>query len=542
MAGMVWNWKFDGEDWQHATITGVSSTNGVRLVGTNQNGIWAYWGRYGLIWSTFDFSNWRIYELDTLGLSEEGRIYQLITSPGKFVAATDEGIIQFDGENWEKYTPPQTDISSVFRVAALPEGQLWIATQSFSNPVSTTVLTGVLIVLVLAGFAILFTLIWLRRVQLRHSIEARQHLQEWMPEIIQPKSIRLTQAVYLLWTVVLFGSGIAIAQLPRLGTTGYILFGIALVICVIVTLIIWRKQLGQAVSVKRVILYALPVISLFLWFGFLAIGIVILFDQDSSLNILFFIFWVAALVIVYLFPYYFAYRIPLARGDYATAVKRIEQLRRLQPDRFNYIFYHGAILLVAQRYAESEAVFRDCVIRMRNTQPLMQSVILNGLGEAMIGQGRYTEASRAIELSAYMFPKLRTAYCSLAELYLEHGDNPERALELTEFAQKHGPLNFLTNLIEPFHTSINWGIQAWALAKLNRSNEANQAIATAFQKMKSNFKPALSALHYFSGQVKATQDDQTGAREQFKQSIETDPSGIYALRAQKSLTGDNPVS
>jgi hypothetical protein len=546
--GTVWLewygiWKFNGDDWEPARIAKDTSTIGVRLVGANDYGVWTSWGPYGLIWTRSEFDGWYPYELEDLGISEQGRVSHVIDTPESFTAATNEGLIQLVDEKWERYISPQMSDAKPFHIAAFQDGRLWMTAQSGSNSASIPILILLLILMLLSTILMLITLIRLRRIQLGSSIKAREYLQKWIPELVQPKSQRLTKLVYIFWFVLLIAFGVFIALLPNFGANGIILFVLALMVTLIVGIGLWRKQVGNSVNTRRIILYAAPIIGLFLWFGVFSLGLALLSGANSLLTTPWFILWCSVFLAIILFPYYYAYRNPLSHGDYATAIKRMEQLRHVQPDRIQYMYYHGVILLMAQRYAEGEALLREAIIQIRNNQPLLQACILQGLGEALIGQGKYEEAVGVLELSIYLWPKLTTTYNSLVELYLEHGDNPARALELIEFAQKKGVLNTLTRWIEPFHASITSILQAWALAKLNRSDEADQAAAKTFQQRdKWKFNPATAAIYYLSARAKQAQGDVAAAREHFKQSIEIDPNGIYGLRSKQNLTADNLAS
>jgi tetratricopeptide (TPR) repeat protein len=233
----------------------------------------------------------------------------------------------------------------------------------------------------------------------------------------------------------------------------------------------------------------------------------------------------------------------LDRGDYDAALQRLETATHGQ-SRPTQLFFQGTILMLAGRYEEGGQALRACLVAGRSTAaPEQQSVALENLGWALIAQGRYDEAIRALETAIQLRPSGTDSYAVLAEAYLFQGIEPEKALTLARQAVRNKRRRFLWGLLVDRYVYANaWADQAWALALMGRYEEAAKALAQAFRVAEKGFRPAFAGVHYRAGRVKQLMGDWEAALSHHRAAAGLDPVGHYGRLAAQALRELGPAS
>jgi hypothetical protein len=254
------------------------------------------------------------------------------------------------------------------------------------------------------------------------------------------------------------------------------------------------------------------------------------------------VLFLGALYVVTMFPAWTLKRI-LDRGDYETALSRVERATKGQ-SRPTQLFFQGTILMLAGRYEEGEQALRAGLVAGRGiVAPEQQSVALENLGWALIAQGRYDEAIRALETAIQLRPGGSDSYAVLAEAYLFQGIEPEKALTLARQAVRNKRRRFLWGLLVDRYVYANaWADQAWAHALLGRYEEADKALAHAFRVAEKGFRPAFAGVHYRAGCIKQLMGDREAALSHHRAAAELDPLGHYGRLAAQSLHELGPAS
>ncbi|MEP6989131.1 MAG: hypothetical protein ABI970_26245, partial [Chloroflexota bacterium] len=207
-----WNgiWNFDGSTWEETTIDDTH-LNGIGLIGTAHNRLWTEWGD-GIVVSSLDGSEAKSYDLSQIGLSPKDGVYQVSENLDGYQFATSEGLIRFDGKEWQKISLPDNQTTSINAVASNSKGDTWVL-------VATDVTSAVILQLLYAicPTILIFALLILffanaRRVQ-RRLKDVRPLIEQALPDLPAYPKRRNSP---LLMVIV----GIAFGSVIVLGITG----------------------------------------------------------------------------------------------------------------------------------------------------------------------------------------------------------------------------------------------------------------------------------------------------------------------------------
>src|SRR5262249_739715 len=108
----------------------------------------------------------------------------------------------------------------------------------------------------------------------------------------------------------------------------------------------------------------------------------------------------------------------------------------------------------------------------------------------------------------------------------------ERALTLTDEAMKYKNAR---RTVDPHVWGEILANRAWALALLNRCEEAKTQIDEALKAIPENYKPTVGGQYYRAGQTMRACGDFNAARDFFKRSVEADPGGAYTESSKRAL-------
>jgi hypothetical protein len=210
-----------------------------------------------------------------------------------------------------------------------------------------------------------------------------------------------------------------------------------------------------------------------------------------------------AVFAVVLIPSYVQIRIYLGllqKREYETALREIMQLRRRFPNQAEDVNLAGAIFSNMDRGAEAEQAYRIYLAsHLGASNPLLLGVALNKLAYEYVRGQRYEDAM--LEAAVKTSPLLPQPYHTLVLLYLEQNLNPERALELSEWAVKFTS-RWQRDAKAAFTTT-----QAWAAALAGRASDAEDLLNRAFQLVNPKLPATLAYLHWAAGQAKLASRD-----------------------------------
>lgn len=232
------------------------------------------------------------------------------------------------------------------------------------------------------------------------------------------------------------------------------------------------------------------------------------------------------------------------KGNYDRALWRVRIAENLSTSRGMYLSLHGELLFRAGRYIEAEQVLRTGIVEERK-EGAGGVDILNTLGYALMGQGRYEEAVAIFEGALTAHSGKGTAHDSLAEAYLFQGIETEWALELLDQALTQKQSSWLNRRLSRRTIGEMWAGRAWALARLGRRSEANEALERALEIAPRKGRADFASILYRAGHALALLEETQKAAETFAEAQRIDPEGHYGhlcAEAAAELRKGNPPS
>jgi tetratricopeptide (TPR) repeat protein len=228
---------------------------------------------------------------------------------------------------------------------------------------------------------------------------------------------------------------------------------------------------------------------------------------------------------------------PLRRGDYATAIQRLDAALKKQPENTMFLGLKSAILKYQGQFPAAEELARTLLAKEQEqkSDAEQRSLAFSTLAEALRGQGRYDEAQKELERALELYPSRTGPYYELAEVYLYQGIEAQRAEELLLLAvERHQKRNFMMRWLEREDAMYIWGNLAWAHALQGERAKSMAALEQAWKQADRGFRPAMAGLHYRAGQMWRALGDKQQAREHFRHAQEFDAVGHYGMLAYES--------
>jgi tetratricopeptide (TPR) repeat protein len=552
--GVLWMtldglWRYDGQKWEAVPTStipadvAILTLAGDRLWLNNYN---------GLAWISTDRATSGQVSGSALNLESAEYINLLAVRDRQLWVSTTRDIIAFDGTMWQRLPQPVGNLTPI-DVTIAPDGTLWAifmkpCTQTTPLSTSWLLLIGLLVGLLL--MALVFVRPFLAALmQAQQQTDVRAVIMHVLPDLPERNLIGPNGIIFFLFLVLtlLFNPlrWLIIWIIPTLSAEmSTLIVGVGWGVLLTAGkrlfeklrhpdaafVVPFRSDLGGSLIVTLCLLAATAVFEtlprLLQTMSFnatIAVG---------ALAIL--VIFVAPRVLMRLIYYrFFRIMAALNNADYEEA-KRLTLLnRRAQPRAPSWLFTQGTILLFEGHSDEAEPLLREALAEGLQWAPVQLLVtILNNLASAVAEQKRYEEALPLYEVAAEINPALDLPFLGVAELYLQQGINPERALKLLELARA----NKLHNMKIDRHT---WGTilacQAWALTLLNQPDQVLALLAQALRETNQQFKPGLASLNYRVGRVLSLRGDYDSAEQHLKQVTQLDPAGCRARDAAEAL-------
>jgi len=224
---------------------------------------------------------------------------------------------------------------------------------------------------------------------------------------------------------------------------------------------------------------------------------------------------------------------PLSEGRYDEALRRLTLLKRLHVTSPNLLHMTGTVLMFAGRNREAEDVIRQCLARALT--PPERGLFLVNLGYVLLGEKRYDEARQVYEEAIRNRPNGAVAYSSLAEVYLQQGIEPQKALQLTDLGIKFKRESKEQAGVDQHIFGYLFANRAWALFLLGRTEEARESLEEARPFSNVRSKPGGAGVHYHIARALLAGGLNTEAAEHLRQVKQIDPQGRYAALADSAL-------
>ncbi len=542
--GTVWLgwhgiWRWDGAGWTPVT-EGTDHLTDAQLVGETGDRLWL-WDFSGLRSVSTNGKDWTAYAPDRTGLTDHAWVRDVASARGRTWFAATTGLLEFDGTLWRPLPLPGGGVAGIANVAAGPDGALWV----IGSPSSGS-LQAVFYFSVVMGLAVVVAIIWFFRRLKRRRLEQHQlvtqaveHATGEVPEELEQGAGRLARSGVLA-VVEFIGAIVAYFLLRRFWPQAP-LWAIPVLGAAIYLVVTFQQSL-----VKRRPRPSDPIgpgaPSSYdwgrSWKAVLGGLLVLLFFNADRLPMLRFLrgyfFWILVGVPIA----YHALMLNLMnratrRGDYDGALKLIRWFYFYNPSSMEALRMSGHMLLLAGRYREAEVTLRRSLASSQARESYGSA--LEYLGDALMEQGRYEEASRSYEAALHAFPWLHRPYRGLAEMLLRQEKNPEEALARVEEIVDFSGLSWHKRKLNGAPQDDYWALKAWALARLGRSSEAALAIENALKATNKDCLPDLAATHYRAGMAMQALGHLTSANQHFRRAVELDPRGRRGTLANMAL-------
>jgi hypothetical protein len=554
-------WRQDGDSWLEVRSPGLSLAE-VWPIGHDADNVWLW------LWRTREVAavtpEGRIaarYGAREMGVNERVSINGLAVSTGRIRIASSAGLLEFDGGQWRNRGLPP-GCTTITNVALAPDGSVWVLAETRSlAQVARLIgppLAACLLVLLVIGLLISA---WLRGraenllATERVLVAAAGDLPGIDVANGQAEIDRQARSMRWKLCAVLVGFpfvAVAVKEAVRRawpGAPGWVQYASVLAFVVLACLGFWRwtsrrRRLAQGIAeppqpsrfqeamwgpAKWILILAIVIPCGFAPFGWVD-RLIPIAAVAGLVRLALFIILVTLIVsgreiaaILLVKP---AWRV----GDYERAMHWIKRLSLGRPSA-QLLKMEGLTHSLANRPAEAERCYRQGLARAHDTTRSDQSMLLGCLAESLEEQGRYEEARKCRQASIDMGDNvLGTARHGMAELLLEQGTEPLRALELTDEAMRvaKGPV---AAKVEPSRSAT----RAWALALLGRRQEAEQAIERAVRVRLETQAASFATTHLKVGMALLAMDQPEKAVGHFRAAYDADPTGKYGARALQKM-------
>jgi len=557
-------WRQDGDAWREVHSPGLNLAE-VWPIGHDMENAWLWlWRTEEVAALTPDGRIASRYGMREMGLTSRVRINGLAASIGHIWIASSSGLLQLAGGRWKNQGRPP-GCTTITDLALAPDGSVWVLAEKrslariakFVGPPITAATFG----LILTGLLIAA---WLRGKAENHLateqmlVAAAGHLPgidiATGPADIdrQARSMRWKLCVALVgFPFVIFAASLAVGQLQSRwpGAPAWALYAGVLAILVLACLGTWlwfsrrhRAEQGNAEQTQpsrlREAMWGpakwILIVAIVLACGFVPLGWVNRLIPIAALAGL-----VKFALVIVLATLVVAGRDMVAvlvvkpawrTGDYDRAMRWIGRLSFGRPGA-QLLRMEGLTHSLANRPAEAEQCFRKALATSHTSSRPVRASLLGCLAETLQDQGRLEEAGKCWQASIEMGDNiLGTARLGQAELLLDQGIEPQKALELVDEAMRiaKGPV---AAKVEP----SRWATRAWALALLGRRQEAEQAIERALRVRRETQAASFATTRLKVGMALLAMDQPEKAIEHFRAAYEVDPKGKCGAQALQQI-------
>jgi tetratricopeptide (TPR) repeat protein len=546
-------WRYAGTSWTKvpgiaaAELLGVTSPGWYEKDGKKTETRGGVWVRDGadLVGFDLDGASQVRYTPKDLGLKDSTRVYGVAGRPPVFAVTSRQGLVWFDGSRWHAGQLKELGMVTAASIAVAPGGSVWgIGYSGESRAGSFAIL-----VLIPPVIAVIYSIWWSgkkARYQRQAAREAVLHATGAIPEDLQaPVPSPAVTAAGVVMVLILSGVGYWLVKRRWPGAPVWLLPAIFLAAHTIATVtgsLKKRKPLpNDPIGPGGPPRYDWSK-SLTAILGGVAV-IVLLYGGSIARH--FHIRWLAAIPGIaflfggkFLFQCYDGFRGYLVEQE----IKRCRYAKALWmldgplgwPSTVLWKLMKTDALFYSGRAPEAETILRGLVETEHDAK--QKTLAFEHLGRVLLVQGRYDDAKRAFEAAIKLMSGRSAAYAGLAELRLLRAVEPvqaladaERALELHRDSrtERKGARERL---------AIIRGNQAWALARLGRSAESQEAMAAGAREMAPTYTPEVAGFHWRAGMAMLASENATAAVSHFRRAAELDPEGYYGRLAAKHLS------
>ena len=526
--GALWTsgsgvWRFGGSGWREIRPAGLELDEAA-LLGSGPDGV--VWVLAADSLAAIDATGAIVhrYALDSLPIQSMDRsITQVTVGTGRVWAATGGGLLVLENGRWRNMGRP-AGTASVREVAAGIHGDVWVVAER--RPLSRTIawigpILG--LIFLISTVSALLIVEWVRGAAENRlaAIDAQGAVTALLPQF-QP-NVAKAEIRRQVWRL-RFGLAAVNVSVP------YVIFGLSLVgqrfgprwithrglfawvpVCMLLAVgWLWTREHKTGITVSRPLGLGCWVVA------------AILASTESRL-------WLLAPLALFLLAVplrdRIAFRITRDRTCAGRREPALRWLRLLSAGRPTKMMdlWEGCILTSMGRLEEAERVLRQALARNAAGTAWMRREILTHLGYVLADLGRLDDAEQCLKWALEMGDPDGAVRHVLADLRLQQGREPERALELGDEA--------LAARKDPYVFGDRLATRAWALAQLGRNEEARAAIQEALSVLSPALPEATSSAHLTIGRAFLAMGLPEEAAEHFQIARDADPNGKHQVMA-----------
>jgi tetratricopeptide (TPR) repeat protein len=233
---------------------------------------------------------------------------------------------------------------------------------------------------------------------------------------------------------------------------------------------------------------------------------------------------------------------PLRHGDYDTALRRAENLRKLMPKYLSFMIQHCFVLVVRGDYEAAQALYREILTEAQNGGPEIIAQTLCNYAIALRETGQTDEALQMLEAAAKILPDRVSGYRALAEFYFVQGQLPSRALEITDTMMHFAKKPRFNLFLQRYDWGYTLGVRAVTLAKVGRFEEADAVMAQALAETDQKYRPGLALLHLYEAFIAKAKDDLGALQCAVQKAIAMDSQSAATKIAQRLLDESSKIA
>jgi hypothetical protein len=214
---------------------------------------------------------------------------------------------------------------------------------------------------------------------------------------------------------------------------------------------------------------------------------------------------------------------------YKGGLPRVDTALKVLPASHRLLYFRAIFIYQNQQFTDAESIIRKLLASRTDYANPNVVVELLMLSECWMRQQRFEEVIPLLEAAIKISPVASLTYADLAEWYLDHEVDAERAVDLLDIALANTP----TKQIILY--AAQQAISAQALALTGRTIRAKASINTALAAIDKMAAITASEVNRRIGNAYQALGETEVARTHFTRAVELDPNGIYGNLARQAL-------
>jgi tetratricopeptide (TPR) repeat protein len=227
----------------------------------------------------------------------------------------------------------------------------------------------------------------------------------------------------------------------------------------------------------------------------------------------------------------------LNEGDYREAMTRLQSLSFGLPSR-HMMLLQTVVLALGGLPEEAEAICRRA---LGTGTAKADRFALDCLAGVLMDLGRFDEARKCLAEAIALDSEFDLACIDWAELLLLEGGDPERALEFVDRAAAAPPSAAIHCVGRQTDAEI-FAVRGWALAAMGKRKDAEVSVQRALNCVDQKCRPVVAGVYWRIGRALETAGERNAAMTHLRNAAMLDPQGKYGNLACKEVAAQSAPS